>query len=304
MKIFNKKNIEISIAVALILVIGVLLNSRLSRYPISYTWLTSMVINSRNNQNEVLDRINNSLFTYLFNSVGVLQESGSIMTSTSPYWWVNSGGKLILEDGLGKTIQGELPTDDKWRKIYSRANKEDTDNGYHPQNIFRLITKGSWYNLSEQAFFKVTSSNLSESSNRNESNGLLLFSRYIDSDNLYYTGIRVDGHVVIKKKKNGVYYTLAEKRIIAGEYNRLTSPNLIPKETWIGIKSEIRTTLDKKVEINLYTDISNTGVWELALSALDDGVDSGGIIDASGKAGIRTDFMDVLFNDYKVEELH
>ncbi|HSE56474.1 MAG TPA: hypothetical protein VLB02_00065 [Candidatus Paceibacterota bacterium] len=243
-----------------------------------------------------------SLFNYSFSSTGTLYESGSLLGSTSPYWWVNSGAKLSIDAGTGKTVQGSLPTNDKWRTIYASANPVDTDNGYHPQNIFRLVSKGTWHNFRQQAYFSINQDELSESPNRNASNGLLLFNRYQDSDNLYYTGIRVDGTAVIKKKQAGKYITLAQKPIIAGTYDRAKNPNLLPKSKWIGLRSEVVTT-NGVVQIKLYTDIGKTGVWTLAAQTVDDGKTYGPIIDSKSSAGIRTDFMDVAFDDYKIEEL-
>ncbi len=243
------------------------------------------------------------LFSYLFNSSGTLQEAGTVAGSTSPYWWVNSGAKLVLSSGTGKTVQGSLPTDDKWRKLYATANPVDTDNGYHPQNIFRLVSKGNWHNLRQEAYFIIRQDQLSESPNRNASNGLLLFNRYKDSNNLYYTGVRVDGTAIIKKKLEGKYYTLAQKPFIAGIYDHENSPNLLPKNKWIGIRSEVITASDGKVSIKVYTDIGKTGVWKLTAEAIDDGTTYGAVIDSKAPGGIRTDFMDVEFEDYSIKEL-
>lgn len=243
-----------------------------------------------------------SPFEYLFNSSGTLYEAGSMSKSTSPYWWLNSGAKLVLDGGTGKTVHGSLPTDDKWRKLYASANPIDTDNGYHPQNIFRLVSKSEWQNFRQQAYLKISADQLSDSPNRNASNGLLLFNRYIDGDDLYYTGVRVDGTAVIKKKVGGTYYTLAQKKLFPGAYDRSANPNLLPKNKWIGIRADVTNTPDGKASIKFYTDVGKTGTWTLALSVLDDG-SRGAIIDGSGAAGMRTDFMDVEFDDYKIERL-
>jgi hypothetical protein len=283
--------------VVILLVLAGIIYSRV-RYPESRVWQSLQPASV----DQVLI-VDIPLLTYLFNSTGVLSESGSLWTSTSPYWWVNSGAKLIIDGGTGKTIQGDLAQNDKWRKLYAKANPTDTDNGYHPQNIFRLVTKGTWHNLTQVAYFKINQDQLSASPNRNESNGLLLFNRYDDSQNLYYTGIRVDGTAVIKKKKGSTYYTLAQQKIFPGIYDPTTSPNLLPHNTWIGIKSEVSTTPDHKVLIKVYTDVGRSGVWKLVATATDDGKSSGGIIDSKASAGIRTDFMDVEFEDYKIEEI-
>ncbi len=103
------------------------------------------------------------IFSYTFNTPGTLYEVGGSGNSTSPYWWVDSGAKFIIENGIGSTIQGSLATDDPWRLAYARDNPQDTDNGYHPQNIFRLVTKPTWTDYVQQIYFKVTASNLSAS---------------------------------------------------------------------------------------------------------------------------------------------
>lgn len=244
-------------------------------------------------------------FLFSFSSKGVIEESGEIFESKNSDWSVSSGAYLYLENGVGKTIQGSLPAGDKWRQIYDKENPVDTDNGFHPQNIFRLVQRGSWLNFVQQAYFKITADNLSESANRNESNGLLLFNRYQDANNLYYTGIRADGAATIKKKKNGTYYTLVQKKFLEGAaYERDKNPNLLPKNEWLGLRSEVKTNPDGTVAIKLFWDKGKTGAWQLLLEATDDGKSFGGaVLGEAGHAGIRTDFMDVEFSDYKISGL-
>ena len=223
--------------------------------------------------------------------------------SSSPYFWLNSGGQFLFKDGIGKTVQGELVKFNKWRLAYVASNPTDTDNGYHPQNIFRLVTRSKWQSFQQEIYFKITKSNLSTSINRNASNGLLFFNRYQDAFNLYYTGIRVDGAAVIKKKINGIYYTLAYKSFYNDitPYNRATNPNLISAQKWVGLKSEVVTNPDSTVSIKLFIDKDKTGNWVLVAEAKDDGKSYGGsAILSEGYAGIRADFMDVEFDDYKV----
>lgn len=241
-----------------------------------------------------------SALFYNFNADGTLWESSSMSESSSPYWWLNSGAYLRIYDGRGHTNLGNLPTNDVWRKIYSRENPEDTDNGYHPQNIFRLVTKSKWQNTRQQVYFDVLKDNLSPSPNRAEHNGLLLMSRYVDGDNLYYTGVRVDGAAVIKKKKNGEYFTLAYvPGIYPGIYDRDTKPSLLPKFRWIGIRSELRNNPDGSVNIKLYIDKGWTGVWTLIAEVND----TQNPITQTGYGGVRTDFMDVIIDDYRADNL-
>lgn len=244
-----------------------------------------------------------SPFYYSFKVDGVLDEAGKMNDSSSPYFWLNSGGQFYLKNGIGKTVQGELGKFNKWRLAYFASNPIDTDNGYHPQNIFRLVTRSKWQSFNQEIYFKITKLNMSASANRNASNGVLLFNRYKNGSNLYYTGIRVDGTAVIKKKINGTYYTLAEKSFYdsSAPYNRDSNPNLIPSQKWIGLKSEIKTNLDNTVSIKVFIDKDKTGNWVLVAETKDDGKSyGGGAILSEGYAGIRTDFMDVEFDDYKI----
>ena len=237
-----------------------------------------------------------SPYVYNFNSEGALNEIGSMSQSSSPYWWVDSGAYLEIYSGRGHTNEGNLSTTDPWRLIYSANNPVDTDNGYHPQNIFRLLTRSKWQNAREEAYFIITKDNLSSSPNRDNYNGILLFNRYQDQDNLYYTGIRVDGQVIIKKKQNGNYTTLAyTPNIYPGTYSRNANPSLLPKNKWIGLRSEVKNNPDGSVNIKLYIDKGWSGVWVLAAEA----TDRNNPITQAGYGGIRTDFMDVTFENFR-----
>lgn len=243
-------------------------------------------------------------YSYYFNTNEVVSETGKMDSSNSPYWWVNSGAKMIAENGLGGTLQGSLPTDDYWRLLYAANNPTDTDNGYHPQNIFRFVTRNKWQNATQEVYFLIKADNLSISPNRNVSNGVLLFNRYQDGDNLYYTGIRVDGSAIIKKKINGRYYTMAEiKNFYPGAYSRISNPNLLPKNKWIGVKSEVKNIPGGSVSVKLYADKGWTGVWQLVAQVVDDGTRYGSPITNYGYGGIRTDFMDVKFENFKYNQI-
>lgn len=241
-------------------------------------------------------------FSDNFNTDLTLQETGSMSESTNPNWWINSGAYLIDKNGVGQTIQGDLSSSDPWFKEYKNSNPVDTDNGLHPQNIFRLVTKTKWQNLSQQSSFKITKTNLSSSPERYDPNGLLLFNRYVDENNLYYTGIRVDGTAVIKKKINGTYYTMAQTKIFPGTYNKTSNPNLLPLNSWLTIKSQVVNNTDGTVNIKLYLDKDNSGNFQQIFNITDDGIKYGKAISTSGYAGIRTDFMDVQFDNYNISE--
>ena len=245
----------------------------------------------------VLEALDETSFETSFSSSGTVEEVGSMLGSGSVDWWVNSGGRMIL-GGTGKTVQGSLPSNDVWRLAYAAANPLDTDNGYHPQNIFRLVTRDRWKNFTQEASFRINRYNLSASPNRAEHNGILFFNRYVSGDTLYYAGIRVDGAAVIKRKKAGTYTTLAYAKVYPGTYDRTSMPNLLPVNRWIGLRSEIEDIPGGGVSIQLSLSDSTRGSgWMPILEAIDTGA-SGGAITTDGYAGIRTDFMDVEFDDY------
>jgi len=238
-----------------------------------------------------------------FNKNQTIEEVENISESKDADWWVNSGAFFYQKNGIASTVLGEL-ADAYWQKLYNENDPGETDNGLYPQNIFRLVTKTKWQNLQQEAYFRVIKDNLSSDSHRAASNGLLLFNRYQDGNNLYYTGVRVDGTAVIKKKINGNYYTMAQKPFFEDTYNRDNNPNLLPKNQWIGVKSEVKNGQNGSVSIKVFIDNGKTGNWTLALETQDDGKSFGGqsIMD-EGYAGIRTDFMDVEFSNYKISEL-
>jgi|GEM_PF-573294 len=228
-----------------------------------------------------------------------LQETGSMSASSNPYWWVSSGAYYYIQHGIGRTIMGNLKSDVSWRATYAKSNPVDTDNGYRPQNIFRLVTKSQWNNFTQEAQVKMTYYDADQSPNRNASNGILFFNRYKDQNNVYYTGIRVDGSSIIKKKIGGVYTTLdQENGIFPGSYSASSKPNLIPLNQWMGLRSVVSDNTDGSVSIKVYLDQQNTGTWKLIASA----IDKSNAIKGAGYAGIRTDFADVRWQNYSVTE--
>lgn len=242
-------------------------------------------------------------FHYAYSRDGVTEEAGSMSRSTSPYFWLNSGGYLYLKDGTGKSVHGPLPKDDTWRLRFAAGNAYDTDGGYYPQNLFRLYTRTKWQDVTQEAQYKINKYNLSKSTNRAEFNGLLLMSRLVDGNNLYYAGLRVDGNAVIKKKIGGKYYTMAMKPVITtSKYDRTTNPNLLPEGTWIGLRTVVKNISSTALRVSLYADIGNTGTWKLVAEAVDDGKVYGGkAFTSAGYGGMRTDFMDVEFDNYRLK---
>jgi hypothetical protein len=199
-------------------------------------------------------------------------------------------------DGGGETIQGELPAEDPWHQRYAASSPGDTDGGARPQNLFRLIRRQSVHSPQQQVQFNIQRANASGSPNRNASNGVLLLSRYLGGDDLYYAGVRVDGQAVVKKKSRGRYFTLGSTPVFAGRYDRQTAPNLIPEDRWITLASDVRTNPDGAVQIGLSVDGS------AVLTVVDGGRTGGPPIRSAGMVGIRSDFLDVQFRGYAVGE--
>lgn len=232
-----------------------------------------------------------------FATPSAVKEATTPEKSSSKSWWLESGAHFTTAGGVAGTVQGDEPAG-YYRTRYAERNARDTDGGVHPQNLFRLLTSRSWSGAIRQACsFRVRDYHLSDSPQRGAPNGLLLFSRYVDANNLYYAGIRVDGHVVVKKKSAGVYYTLAEKPLLKGRFSRSESPTLLPSDEWIKLRCEVTDEADGSVVIALYR-LDDSGRAKLVLRGIDAGV--GGEPLRAGHAGIRTDFMDVEFDDYSV----
>jgi len=240
-------------------------------------------------------------FYYTFNSSGTLNESGDMNESSSPYFYLNSGGQFLIDGGVGKTIQGKLAESDPTFLLYALSNILDTDGGHQPQNIFRLLTRSEWKDAVNKVSWRITDLNLSDSPNRDGHNGILLFSRYQDQDNLYYAGVRSDGSAIIKKKVGGTYYTLASVQIFGtkGKYDRDNTPSLLPLDKWTGMKLETYNLKNGAVRLRLLLDRENDGSFVSILSADDNGVGGQAFVEA-GHSGIRTDFMDVEFDNYRL----
>lgn len=238
-----------------------------------------------------------------FSTQSVLQEAGKITSSQSPNWWLSSGGLFYTRGGYAQTATGDQPAGSKWQAAYAASSPADTDGGLHPQNLFRLVMRHKFRDFTQQVAFRMDQYHLSASPNRDASNGMLLFNRYKDADNLYYTGLRVDGRLVIKKKQAGTYYTMAEKSVLPGTYNHDNSPNLIPVGQWINLRSVVTTAKSGAVTIEIWSDMAQPGKWEKLLVATDDGHKYGGApITAAGYGGMRTDFMDASFKNYSIRE--
>ncbi len=236
----------------------------------------------------------------------ILRETGAQSESASNLFWLNSGGLFYVQGNNGETIQGDLSTYSYWRLAYAKSNSLDTDNGYHPQNLLRLITNVSATDTVQTVYIQITKDNISQSPNRNSSNGIFLMSRYHDGDDLYYAGIRVDGNAVIKRKSGGIYHTLAEialTKFSTSTYDRIKNPSLLPKNEWIGLKVETKNISENIAMISLSVDIDNSGTWKKVLEVEENATAHEHPILTSGAGGIRSDFMDIKFRDYSMEPL-
>lgn len=208
----------------------------------------------------------------------------------------------LPDGGVLTSISGEIADNDRFRLLYAESNAVDTDNGYHPQNLLRLVTRNKFTNFTQQVFFNIRKINESSSSNRNQSNGVFFFHRYQDGKNLYYAGIRVDGSAVIKKKLGGVYYTLKTASVYPGHYNHDTAPNLLPIDRWIGMKTVIVNNANNTVDITMYLNDNMLGSgWTKVLQVEDSGREAEMIVN-EGYAGLRSDFMDIMFDSYAATE--
>lgn len=241
-------------------------------------------------------------FLYTFNSAGTLYESNSLSESTSPYLWLARGAKLVINGTVGATVQGALPAGDPWRAIYAKKFAVSTDNGAHPQNLFLLFAKVPVQNTTAQVYMKRVADNLANSANRQPYIGEMLLARYQDVNNYYYGGIRADGYAVIKKKKNGVYRTLAQKQIFPGTYRSSTNYDLIPLGKWIGLKFVVADTASGSPQLSLYTDVGQTGSWQPVLSVLDDPAKYGSPVSGAGLVGIESDYADVQFDNFRIAD--
>lgn len=230
-----------------------------------------------------------------------LRESGSLTERRGENLWLNSGGIFFVNRaGEGRTLWGDLPPLSFWRIAYFLSSRVDTDNGTHPQNLFRLLTTDRFFDLEQELSVVIIKNHASKSINRNASNGIFLMGRYRDSDNLYYVGVRVDGAAVIKKKVGGVYHTLGYEPVWPGSYDRNHSSTLLPQGKPFGIRTRIAQSERGAVRIELSVDREGKGVWERVLRVTDREAGDVPAIQEPGLAGIRTDFMDVEFKEYVI----
>lgn len=225
----------------------------------------------------------------------ILDETPSPEKSSHENWWLNSGGQVFLGENSIQTLFGESEIGTRWHQYYKKTSPLDTDQGLHPQNLFRLVSKDVMIGGSQSGTITIQRYHESESQNRNQSNGVFFMNRYLDGDNLYYIGLRVDGNAVIKRKRNGFYTTLVQKKIFEGNYDRDKFPNILPLQTPIAVRGSVQNN-DENVELKL--ELEKNGIWEEVIKTVDS---SGDKIVEPGRYGIRSDFMDVKITNYNRE---
>jgi hypothetical protein len=234
-----------------------------------------------------------------FRTPPVLEETVRMEDSASPEFWLRAGARFLNDGDTGRTLQGELAADDPWRRTYARTNPTDTDDGFHPQNVFRLISRTAFEDFSEQVVFRVVRTNPSDSPNRNGSNGVFTLLRYVGRDDTYTAGVRVDGNAVIKKERDGNFTTLAITPIFSNgaPYDRTANPNAIPLGRAIRLEGRIRTRPEGDVSLRLLVDD------RVVLEAIDGGLTGGPVITGPAFGGIASDFMDVEFQGFTMRML-
>jgi hypothetical protein len=95
-----------------------------------------------------------------------------------------------------------------------------------------------------------------------------------------------------------------QKQIFSGTYDHDKHPNLLPHNTWIRLRSDTVTSPDGSVTVKLSMLDKKTNTFKLLLSAIDSGqYDKTSPVTGTHPIGLRTDFMDVKFDDILMQKL-
>lgn len=176
--------------------------------------------------------------------------------------------RFNTSDGLLANNYGKDDVLKKWdvtsQKFYVKNNR-----GYTDSPIFRVVTQKSDFNN-----FVLNTKAMKSKLGKDPWDGLQVFFRYNDYDNLYAAGIRNDNALHLKKKVAGEYFELAK---VEFDGNRLNH--------WYDIKVVAQNT-----HIQVYVDGTKyIDVYDSTFS--------------KGKVGARTDNVTAHFDDYKVSTL-
>lgn len=168
-------------------------------------------------------------------------------------------------DGLLADHYGNNDSLNKW-EVTSQSFYVKNGYGWTNSPVFRAINKnGSFSNFTLQAKMMKT----------NQGNdpweGLQLFVRYQNSDNLYAVGLRNDNTIHIKKKVSGVYTTIGQTTL---DTNRLGH--------WYKVKV---VASDARIQV-FVDEVKHLDVQDSSFS--------------EGKVGIRTDNIEAYFDDFIV----
>jgi hypothetical protein len=198
----------------------------------------------------------------------------------SPNWDMNSGSLFLRDNRAWSGVPDTVVPNAK------------STNGTNSA-IYRMMTKRSDFK-DFTVSFTLNVNNLTSTTKTPAVgwDGVHVFLRYINEQELYYASVfRRDGKVVIKKKKpggvsnGGTYYDIST-------YQTKSFP--------IGVDTKVKATIKTvgtTVEIKLFVNDV------LVVSAIDDGKIGGAPILSQGKTGIRGDNTDFTFDDFKVETL-
>jgi len=168
-------------------------------------------------------------------------------------------------DGLLADNYGTNDPLGKWDVTSQRLYVKNYQ-GYTDSPVFRAVTIKSDFSN-----FSLSSDMMKTKLGVDDWDGLNLFFRYKDPDNLYVAGLRNDNFLQLKKKVGGTYYTLAQVSLDSTQLNHWYNLKVIAK----GSNIQVFVDGQKNIEV---VDTSFT----------------------SGKVGIRTDNIDAYFDNYKV----
>lgn len=168
-------------------------------------------------------------------------------------------------DGLLANNYGSEDVLKKW-KVTSQKFHIKNKRGYTDSPVFRAVTQKSDFDN-----FTLSTNAMKATLGKDAWDGLQVFFRYKDYDNLYAAGIRNDNALHLKKKVAGEYFELAR---VEFDSNRLNH--------WYNIKVVAQNDhIQVFVDEIMYIDVYDSSFSE-------------------GKVGARTDNITANFDDYTV----